>query len=103
MRPPTRPPTEPRRPSGAFRCLQGPPTRAGRPFSRLLLAAQTVLASVLGRQVVLEVPSAVPFRHRVTAFLHRFGSFSRPAGRPAVDAEADDAYKYLIMPVRLSG
>lgn len=25
------------------------------------------------------------------------------SGRPAVDAEADDAYKYLIMPVRLSG
>ncbi|WP_299529653.1 DNA polymerase III subunit beta [uncultured Streptomyces sp.] len=35
-----------------------------------------------------------------------FTTSTKPAllsGRPAVDAEADDAYKYLIMPVRLSG
>ncbi|MFE3378662.1 DNA polymerase III subunit beta [Streptomyces anulatus] len=34
-----------------------------------------------------------------------FTTSTKPAllsGRPAVDAEADDAYKYLIMPVRLS-
>jgi DNA polymerase-3 subunit beta len=35
-----------------------------------------------------------------------FTTATKPAllsGRPAVDAEADEAYKYLIMPVRLSG
>ncbi|MGW0854552.1 DNA polymerase III subunit beta [Streptomyces sp. NPDC002690] len=35
-----------------------------------------------------------------------FTTSTKPAllsGRPAVDAEANDAYKYLIMPVRLSG
>ncbi|MBF6046164.1 DNA polymerase III subunit beta [Streptomyces sp. NRRL B-1677] len=35
-----------------------------------------------------------------------FTTSTKPAllsGKPAVDAEADDAYKYLIMPVRLSG
>jgi DNA polymerase-3 subunit beta len=35
-----------------------------------------------------------------------FTTSTKPAllsGRPAVDAEADEAYKYLIMPVRLSG
>ncbi|MEV6720945.1 DNA polymerase III subunit beta [Streptomyces xanthochromogenes] len=35
-----------------------------------------------------------------------FTTSTKPAllsGRPALDAEADDAYKYLIMPVRLSG
>ncbi|MCC8480249.1 DNA polymerase III subunit beta [Streptomyces parvus] len=35
-----------------------------------------------------------------------FTTSTKPAllsGRPAVDAEADDTYKYLIMPVRLSG
>jgi DNA polymerase-3 subunit beta len=35
-----------------------------------------------------------------------FTTSTKPAllsGRPAADAEADDAYKYLIMPVRLSG
>ncbi|MGW2084043.1 DNA polymerase III subunit beta [Streptomyces sp. NPDC001880] len=35
-----------------------------------------------------------------------FTTSTKPAllsGRPAVDAAADDAYKYLIMPVRLSG
>ncbi|MFJ2221334.1 DNA polymerase III subunit beta [Streptomyces anulatus] len=35
-----------------------------------------------------------------------FTTSTKPAllsGRPAVDAEADDSYKYLIMPVRLSG
>lgn len=35
-----------------------------------------------------------------------FTTSTKPAllnGRPAKDAEADDAYKYLIMPVRLSG
>ncbi|MCJ1678671.1 DNA polymerase III subunit beta [Streptomyces sp. APSN-46.1] len=35
-----------------------------------------------------------------------FTSSTKPAllsGRPAVDAEADESYKYLIMPVRLSG
>ncbi|WP_328537816.1 DNA polymerase III subunit beta [Streptomyces sp. NBC_00344] len=35
-----------------------------------------------------------------------FTTSTKPAllsGRPAMDAEADDAYKYLIMPVRLSG
>ncbi|WP_405686260.1 DNA polymerase III subunit beta [Streptomyces sp. NBC_00057] len=35
-----------------------------------------------------------------------FTTSTKPAllsGRPAVDADADDAYKYLIMPVRLSG
>jgi DNA polymerase-3 subunit beta len=35
-----------------------------------------------------------------------FTTSTKPAllsGRPAVDAEADQAYKYLIMPVRLSG
>lgn len=35
-----------------------------------------------------------------------FTTSTKPAllsGRPAVDSEADDAYKYLIMPVRLSG
>ncbi|WP_328582793.1 DNA polymerase III subunit beta [Streptomyces sp. NBC_00370] len=35
-----------------------------------------------------------------------FTTSTKPAllsGRPAVDAGADDAYKYLIMPVRLSG
>lgn len=35
-----------------------------------------------------------------------FTTHTKPAllsGRPAVDAEADEAYKYLIMPVRLSG
>ncbi|MEU9096572.1 DNA polymerase III subunit beta [Streptomyces sp. NPDC048361] len=35
-----------------------------------------------------------------------FTTSTKPAllsGRPAQDAEADDAYKYLIMPVRLSG
>ncbi|GAA1358728.1 DNA polymerase III subunit beta [Streptomyces beijiangensis] len=35
-----------------------------------------------------------------------FTTSTKPAllsGRPAIDAEADDAYKYLIMPVRLSG
>ncbi|MEU2247613.1 DNA polymerase III subunit beta [Streptomyces sp. NPDC019224] len=35
-----------------------------------------------------------------------FTTSTKPAllsGRPAVDAEADSAYKYLIMPVRLSG
>lgn len=35
-----------------------------------------------------------------------FTTSTKPAllsGKPAVDAEADEAYKYLIMPVRLSG
>ncbi|MFE4856085.1 MULTISPECIES: DNA polymerase III subunit beta [unclassified Streptomyces] len=35
-----------------------------------------------------------------------FTTSTKPAllsGKPALDAEADDAYKYLIMPVRLSG
>ncbi|POX40984.1 DNA polymerase III subunit beta [Streptomyces sp. Ru73] len=35
-----------------------------------------------------------------------FTTSTKPAllsGKPAADAEADDAYKYLIMPVRLSG
>ncbi|MFD6229068.1 DNA polymerase III subunit beta [Streptomyces sp. NPDC060232] len=35
-----------------------------------------------------------------------FTTSTKPAllsGRPAVDAEADESYKYLIMPVRLSG
>ncbi|MDG9701123.1 DNA polymerase III subunit beta [Streptomyces sp. DH37] len=35
-----------------------------------------------------------------------FTTSTKPAllsGRPAMDAEADEAYKYLIMPVRLSG
>ncbi|MFH8472225.1 DNA polymerase III subunit beta [Streptomyces sp. NPDC018000] len=35
-----------------------------------------------------------------------FTTSTKPAllsGRPAVDADADDTYKYLIMPVRLSG
>ncbi|MFI1656438.1 DNA polymerase III subunit beta [Streptomyces globisporus] len=35
-----------------------------------------------------------------------FTTSTKPAllsGRPALDAEADEAYKYLIMPVRLSG
>ncbi|MFD7917956.1 DNA polymerase III subunit beta [Streptomyces sp. NPDC059740] len=35
-----------------------------------------------------------------------FTTSTKPAllgGKPAVDAEADDTYKYLIMPVRLSG
>ncbi|WP_037911428.1 DNA polymerase III subunit beta [Actinacidiphila yeochonensis] len=35
-----------------------------------------------------------------------FTTSTKPAllsGRPSVDAEADEAYKYLIMPVRLSG
>ncbi|MEU1801907.1 DNA polymerase III subunit beta [Streptomyces sp. NPDC019937] len=35
-----------------------------------------------------------------------FTTSTKPAllsGKPAMDAEADDAYKYLIMPVRLSG
>ncbi|WP_030762485.1 DNA polymerase III subunit beta [Streptomyces sp. NRRL F-2664] len=35
-----------------------------------------------------------------------FTTSTKPAllsGRPAIDAEADEAYKYLIMPVRLSG
>ncbi|MEV4739295.1 DNA polymerase III subunit beta [Streptomyces sp. NPDC049555] len=35
-----------------------------------------------------------------------FTTSTKPAllsGKPAIDAEADDAYKYLIMPVRLSG
>ncbi|MBY8888136.1 DNA polymerase III subunit beta [Streptomyces sp. PTM05] len=35
-----------------------------------------------------------------------FTTSTKPAllsGRPAIDTEADDAYKYLIMPVRLSG
>ena len=35
-----------------------------------------------------------------------FTTSTKPAllsGRPAADAEPDDAYKYLIMPVRLSG
>lgn len=35
-----------------------------------------------------------------------FTTSTKPAllnGKPAVDAEADQAYKYLIMPVRLSG
>lgn len=35
-----------------------------------------------------------------------FTTSTKPAllsGRPAVDAEADDSYRYLIMPVRLSG
>ncbi|GAB3120098.1 DNA polymerase III subunit beta [Streptomyces calidiresistens] len=35
-----------------------------------------------------------------------FTTSTKPAllsGRPAIDAEADDSYKYLIMPVRLSG
>ena len=35
-----------------------------------------------------------------------FTTSTKPAllsGRPAVDAEADDTYKYLILPVRLSG
>ncbi len=35
-----------------------------------------------------------------------FTTSTKPAllsGRPALDAEADDSYKYLIMPVRLSG
>ncbi|MGP4109660.1 DNA polymerase III subunit beta [Streptomyces sp. 4N509B] len=35
-----------------------------------------------------------------------FTTSTKPAlltGRPAADAESDDAYKYLIMPVRLSG
>ncbi|MEU9763041.1 DNA polymerase III subunit beta [Streptomyces sp. NPDC047985] len=35
-----------------------------------------------------------------------FTTSTKPAllsGRPAVDADADEAYKYLIMPVRLSG
>ena len=35
-----------------------------------------------------------------------FTTPTKPAllsGKPAVDAEADEAYQYLIMPVRLSG
>ncbi|HLK41920.1 MAG TPA: DNA polymerase III subunit beta, partial [Thermoleophilia bacterium] len=35
-----------------------------------------------------------------------FTTPTRPAvitGRPAVDAEHDPAYRYLIMPIRLSG
>lgn len=35
-----------------------------------------------------------------------FTTSTKPAllsGRPALDAEADETYKYLIMPVRLSG
>jgi DNA polymerase-3 subunit beta len=35
-----------------------------------------------------------------------FTTSTKPAllsGKPAMDAEADEAYKYLIMPVRLSG
>lgn len=43
--PPSRSPREPGRPSGAFRCLQEPPTRAGRPLQ--------------------PSPSAVPHRPRV--------------------------------------